>query len=519
MPKKKKTPKTKDGWLFAWTKEPKYALLVCLLAGIAYLLYAQVSNGFYQQDELAHFLSMKGFWKNPNSILSNWAKPGYKLIYAFPALLGASFVKFFNVFIACGIGYFTFLTAKKAELKWPLFAAVILLSQCYWVQLSFRNYSENLTALIYLGVVYFLSDKKWKWAALLLSYGCFLRQETYPIGLLFIGYAVYRKEFIAPLLIFTFPIVQNTWGWLATGKPLYLYDMIAGTSAEYAALYPRQGFEHYFQMSPVIFGYIAMILAIAALFFGLKKKGNLSLPLVYCFVIAGVFAAQHIVFNSKFLDIGPSTGGNLRYFNVIAPLVSVMALYGFERLSSVRKNDWRIISTAVLTIAAIYLTAYDHNNIKLLLNDRHWLVGVPSVIVIGALVLDLNLNIKVSVLLIGLLVQLCVMVDPIRIGIEDAKARDIALELNKLSQKNEISVASSHATARYFLSSQFESTPMKIDSILKMSKGDYVLWDSHYSKRAGVDQKDLISDTTNFKFLKQEITNDKRFGVLIFKKK
>ena len=155
----------------------------------------------------------------------------------------------------------------------------------------------------------------------------------------------------------------------------------------------------------------------------------------------------------------------------------------------------------------------------MLSENRNWIVGLPSLFAIGVLFLDIENRLKVYTLSVSLVLQAFVMVKPIKIGFEDAKARDVAQELNKTSRKEKIAVATSHATIRYFLSPKFESASMNMDSIQKMSPGDYILWDSHYSKRAGIDQDYLISDTSNFTFVKQEIAENKRFGVLVFKKK
>ena len=74
----------------------KLALILTLVAACLYFAFSFVSEGFYQQDEAVHYVSMKRFWFNPNRILSNWEKPGFKLVYALPSLLGVHFVTFFN---------------------------------------------------------------------------------------------------------------------------------------------------------------------------------------------------------------------------------------------------------------------------------------------------------------------------------------------------------------------------------------------------------------------------------------
>lgn len=83
----------------------KLALILTLIAACLYFAFSFVSEGFYQQDEAVHYVSMKRFWFNPNRILSNWEKPGFKLIYALPSLLGVYFVTFFNCLLAAFSGF------------------------------------------------------------------------------------------------------------------------------------------------------------------------------------------------------------------------------------------------------------------------------------------------------------------------------------------------------------------------------------------------------------------------------
>jgi len=516
--KRKKTNALAHPQDVLWLGNDRIAFIVCCLFALSYFVFSIFSDGFYQQDELAHYISMRGFWNDPNSILSNWAKPGYKLIFIWPALLGVTALKVFNIALSVSIGYLTYLIGKKLGLKYSLLALFLLLSQPFWILLSFRNYSEHLTAFFYLLGLYFLIDKKYILTAIVISYGCFLRQETYPLAILFTGYMFYKKQFLPILLLLVFPVFQNIWGWIATGNANYLLDMMTGTSAEYASMYPRQGFNHYFLMSPVIFGYIVTIFAVAYLIVLIFQKKWPPISSVFVWIVLLGFAAQHVVFNSQFLDIGPSTGGNLRYFNVIAPLTSLCALMGIEKILDLKNRKLILGVIAILSLVVLYYTTFEHNYIKYI-DVRNWNISIPLLVVLALLYLDFDKKVVIYGVIFALVIQSFLMVKPLKLQGEDLHARSIAKYIINNSKKSTYSVATSHATCQYYLYDNTSFIPFRMKDFNKLQSGDWVIWDSHYSPRNKIEYKELVEDKERFVLVKQDITDDKRFATLLFQRK
>jgi hypothetical protein len=72
---------------------------------------------FYHDAEIAQFLYMIDFWKNPSLILGNNPKPGYKIFMVLPALLGYEPVLFVNSLIAGLTVYFTYRLLKVYEVS------------------------------------------------------------------------------------------------------------------------------------------------------------------------------------------------------------------------------------------------------------------------------------------------------------------------------------------------------------------------------------------------------------------
>src|SRR5579872_3025287 len=95
-----------------FSPDDKNALWLTLAVFICYVGYSFFSAGFYQHDEIGHYFNMREFWNNPNVILGNSAKTGYKLVYVIPALLGNKFLVFFNSAITA---FTCFLVYKIAQ--------------------------------------------------------------------------------------------------------------------------------------------------------------------------------------------------------------------------------------------------------------------------------------------------------------------------------------------------------------------------------------------------------------------
>jgi hypothetical protein len=512
-----------------WQLGDRPLLLATLAVAAIYFAYAQLADGFYQQDEAAHFVSMRGFWYKPESVLSNWAKPGYKLVYAFPALLGSEFVTLFNALVSAAACWLAYRIAQALGSQIPLLAFVAAATQPLWVNLAFRNYSELLTATLLAGGVYAQLREKRVVAALCLSYVVFIRQEFYPIVALYGLWLLSQKNWLAAVSLAVFPLVQHFWGFAVTGEPLYLLKQILSSSSEIAAAYKRQGFDHYFKMSLTIYG-AATVLLLLAYFAGIfarkaesrfqKSDFFVALPFVLYFLM-------HSIFNLQSFEIGPAGGGNLRYLLVVSPLAAVLAALAVEQF--VGKNYvWAVLGIFVL-ITATMLT-YQHNYIFLLPEQgRDW---KPLWAVVGGLlVLAVPMTLRQRALGMAALmaVMALVTVKPIRRSDEDKACRRM-VEWYKVYEKNlgQRPLLLHHDMFFYFLGrTRYEFTPLpqhiNEENLAKAPKGALILWDSHYSYRPELRPGSLTYEyftqrPQQYRLIEQVISDDQTFGFIIFEK-
>ena len=499
--------------------------LLALTAGLAIVYFAlsRVSDGFYQHDEVAHFVGMRQFWHDPSSALGNWAKPGYKVLYALPALLGPTFVAFFNAVVAAACAWAGVGLARRLGVQTPLFAFVLLAFQPLWMGLSFRNYSELPTALLLLLAVWAHYARRPGAAALLLSYAATIRQEFYPLVLLYGGFLLYRRQWIAALALVLFPLLNHAWGWAATGNPRYLLDEMAGTSQTIQDAYARQGFWHYFKTAHVIFGGLALA---AFVVYGAGVVREKKPAYWFALVPLALYVAAHVAFQIQSVRIGPSTGGNLRYLTVVAPLVAVLGAVGIDRLGEMRRSTVGVALGGLALLTAMFLT-YRDNNIVLLPERSFW--PLLSVVLAGAaLVVPLARRTRLFVVAGLAVVLAAIQFRPYPRTPEDALMADVAA----WAQAENVGahpLLVAHPLFYYFQGRAPGDYPRGAappygPSLDTARAGTFVVWDSHYAYRPNVRPDDvsyetLLADSARFRLVRPPfVSSDGRFGVFVFEK-
>ena len=128
----------------------KYFWVIIPILTVIYFILSKYSVGYYQDDEIGHFVNAKKFWINPSVILGNWPKPGYKIFLVLPSLIGFDAVSITNAFIAAVTVYFTYRLIKILKIEFAFFGALLLAFQPLFFDLSFRSYAEIFTALLFL---------------------------------------------------------------------------------------------------------------------------------------------------------------------------------------------------------------------------------------------------------------------------------------------------------------------------------------------------------------------------------
>jgi len=496
--------------------------IIVLLIALIHFVYSYSSNGFYQGEEGVHYLNMKNFWQDPNVILGNWGKPGWKLLVVLPALGGFKFLALFNSVLAAGTGWIAYKIAVLKKVKMPIIAFVFLAGQFLWMEMAFRNYSEFPTALLLIGAVYAHLKEKINLASLLISYTLIMRQELLPVAGLYALYLLYtKKAWIPVLLMSTFPLLINFWGFLATGDPLYTLTNALSISKS-TTIYPRQGFDHYIKTALPIFGPFLIIGFLAYLKQVLTKERKLD---YFVFIPLFLFWLIHSLFNLQAFDIGTATGGNWRYLLIISPLLTVLATMGWDKLPNLQLKDKLVylLFFVPFLVYAISVNAFEHNYIGFS-NVKDWTLPATIAGTIILTMLPLSRGPLVASILTFTVIFNYLYLKPIKMVGEDAKMKEIAAWVEKENIDNN-PIYHSNPMLNVFLNKndyEFEngmSTYRNAQDVEKAPIGSHIFWDTHYSKRkSNLDYTYFQNKPDMYQLIKQEQSDNKRYAILMFKK-
>jgi len=520
-------------------KEEVVFLILTLILSVIYFVFSKTSTGFYQHDEAAHFVSMRTFWYDYTSALGNWSKPGFKLVYALPALLGEQFVIYFNCLIASFSSFFVYKIGKQLKSQYAPLAFFLLATQPMWIMISSRNYAELLSAFLIVLGVYLHYKEKYYWSAIIVSYLCLVRQEFYLLYGMYGLYLLFQKKFL-PAVVSVIPqIVISIWSYIANGDILYIYTSIFDFSEIAGDAYPRQGFAHYFKMSSVIFGSVNLTMFFAYIAIKLVTFKRVNILILSAAIF---FFLLHSLFNSKTLDFGPSSGGNLRYMVVIAPLIALLATFTldeFVKLGTRQRIIWATLLAGFVAAIGIFQT-YDHNNI-IFNTKRNWEMlyfAIPTALVLIIPFKKINPTILTVLFATLSFILSASAIKPYELSDEDNTMKEVAewyQQQLKIAERGRTDtflfdentqVVARHTLFFYYQGKTMYDFPKPVvgpskESIDTVSVGSLIIWDSHYCYRPKLRKNDLPVDfylnrPYYFHFIKHFISKNKKFNTHAF---
>jgi hypothetical protein len=503
-----------------------------LVIAIIYFIFSTFSNGFYQHDEAAHFLNMQNFWVDPSSILSTWAKPGFKIAYVIPALLGAKAVLITNILFTAFMAYFTGKVIEEFKIPYRLLGMTIAAFAPMLYQISFRNYSEIITSFVLALIMFTYVRKKYFWTALLASYIFTLRQEMVLVsaclGLIFL----LQKNWKAIGGLFIAPVLLNIFGWMSTGNPMFLIDQMTGGGLDQ---YKEMGFFHLWKMFTPSVGVISTVLFLIGVF-GFLEKGKTK----------DYFKKYHIVYiafvpvflfmcfiTEPFFGIF-KLSANLRQLTLFAPAIGIFGAMGYNLLVTKRNMmvNWIIIGIFGVLIFSMLNYEYNHvffTDVKDYSKSYVFLLGIG-----GALALlymmkmdPKKISLVLMVLIIGHTIQ---QEEPYELSNEEKSVKKAVRFFKRNKLENRTTIFNAHNMFHYFIGNtaterkeQYVYGRYTDEDMAKLPVGAIYIWDSHYSYRQRTKGNkgiplDFFKGNANYKPLFQDLSKDKRFYIAIFEK-
>jgi len=506
----------------------KYFPVVIPLFAIIYFISSRYSTGFYQYDEVAQYINMLDFWKNPWAILGNAPKPGYKIFMVLPAYFGYDVVLFIKALIASLTVYLTFKLLKLYEIKYAFFGALLLAAQPSYFDISFRSYPEIFTALSFVIFLILYKKEYYLLSALLIGFIFTIRQEIALFGFILAVIFFKEKRFKEIAAMAVIPLIYNFLGYLMKGDFLYIYSEMRNVSAfEYKMEYPK--FYHYAQTYIFVVGPVSFLLFIQGFFSFIADKAKMKEYFKKYLLLYILFILIFVIHTSTMLI--KANPGNWRYILHVSPICAFFATIGLNNLIDEKYKKFNYVITGiVILIVFAFLSKTTDGRVLTETSDYTKVLfllitfAMISVFSIKSPVDYLN---KVSLLLFAAaVIYLGIDFKPKTLGIEELTVKNATEQVNVKNFRDR-NFYTNHTLVKFY-SADYKNDPSKFQPLNSRTlstapKGSIMAWDTHFGYRPDsvwkCDTKlETLQDTVNYKLLNMFPSSDKRFALYFFEK-
>lgn len=507
----------------------KYFWLIIPVLAIVYYIVSKSSSGFYQDDEMGHYLNMRDFWTNPGAILGNWPKTGYKLVMVLPSLMGYQGVLFFNSLIASVTVYMTYVLLREYKINYAFFGALILALQPLYFDLSFRSYAEIFSGLLLLLIIYFYKKDKLFISGLILGYLFTVRQEVAVLGIVLAVMFALRKNYLAIISMGIFPLLYMFAGYLQSGDMMFIINEMKNVG-EMDFGGANRGALHYLKVYIFIVGPVCLALFLSG-YLGFIGKNFKDYFKKYDLV--------YIVFTLMFfipvaLMIKGVNPGTWRYLLPVSPLAAFFAVVGLNNLSDAKFKNIFLGIAGVLLLITLSMLSYKSNGLDLLNSTGNSVseftkviflgLFVAAVIIVGRSNIQQYLN---TLAIVGIILgtgYLYVNYESRKLNPENEAIIEIGKYVNtpEIKDKN---VYYTNSNILFFgdifgdRGKKFKT--LNMENLSKAEKGSIIIWDTHYGYRPEYKKDvklDVLKDSVSYKLLNQFMSTDRKFAAYVFEK-
>lgn len=341
--------------------ERNMLVLLLLLLAAMFGYFAITWEGFYGgADNIAHYRISRYSFEYPHLFLDHWGKPLFTLLSAPFSQFGFTGIRLFNVSAGLLAALFTWLTAKKLELKNSLLVVIFtLFSPIYFVLLP-TGLTEILFSLVLILSVYLFFNGNYFWSAILVSFLPFARTEGIVIIPLFFLSFLYVRKFFPIIFLFTGSLIYSVAGFFQYGDLLWLIHQNPYTGAK--DIYGSGDLFHFVRTINQTTGLpLAIIMTLGVVFLviesiGQKISSDRKRNQLFLFLIGGgfiIYMAAHSYAWWKGL------GGSLGLVRVMAgviPLATLLGLKGYNSFTTVLR--FPVILKSIVSLGLITLIVY-----------------------------------------------------------------------------------------------------------------------------------------------------------------
>lgn len=503
----------------------RYVWLLIPVLTLIYYIIRFYSEGFYQDDEIAQYLNMIQFWKDPSVILGNNPKPGYKIFMVVPALISYDAVLLTNSLIAAFTVFFTYKLLRIYEIKYAFAGALLLATQPLFVDLSFRSYSEIFTALCIVVFLILYRKEKYLPAAILVGYIYTIRQEIAVFAIILSIILLKKRKYVETVAIGFFPLIYDILGYLKTGDIFYILTEMKSVAS---LAYNTQGPLHYFKVYIFIVGPVTMVLFLFGFFGFLCDFKNYRQYLKRYDLFYIIFITVFLVQIYTMWNNGPNPG-NWRYLLHVSPIATAFATLGINLLrESKARTIFYEISGLLLVIVLMFLSKQT-DGFKLLEKSDY----TKSIFIVLAMISVMILTnakvrnglVKLSFVFIVLsILYLLIDFTPKKLSAENLTVKSAAEFLNSHSLSG-INIYTNHSVLMFFAKEYREHPekfkPLNSKNVAEAPQGSIFFWENHYGYRPEWKNDVKIEDlkaNPNLKLINQFTSTDKSFVIFVYEK-
>jgi hypothetical protein len=334
---------------------------------------------------------------------------------------------------------------------------------------------------------------------------------------------------VAILLLAWTPIVLALIGWASTGNMMWMLDDMRRIGMNVKV--PHRPFWHYFQTYIFMVGPVTLALFMVGYWTFIDAlrseagKARFHGFLFFTFTTMWVWA---VISAWDVPDFGANPG-HWRYLLSIAPLTAIYAGIGLNRMFEMPKRGYAAGMLALLAVLTLLFLSKESNGF--ILGEKAEYIKLFVVAAVAVLFLlfayarAFNGAVFVGLLLLASIGYTLKAEKPRLLEPEGAAMKEVAAwYTSQPADFQKRPLYGNHVLLKYFadidINDKNRDQSMQLSTLAKAPAGSVVIWDSHYgnSQFGGDVPQQFFENNQDYKFLKQVVSSDQRFGALVFEK-
>jgi hypothetical protein len=332
-----------------------------VISALLILLTSQSSGLSGGSDSYGHYLIAKNSWNHPSLFLDQWGKPLYNLIASPFAQFGLNGVIAFNILCLLFSGLLVYKISRKLRLDIAFLGFLLTILSPVFLDNTISSLTEPLCALLVILTVYLFVFKKYTSTAILAGFLPYARSEGFIVlGIVALILILFKNQYKVVPYLFVGSVFLNTLGWIIDGDPFWVVTQNPYINFELSGvnICGNGGLFHYLYAGHYTFGFFVCIILLLTVsyFFGkliLNKKTKEHSMILIIMIFLAYFGAHVFIWWKGMMG----SCGYVRVMTVIAPVVSLIVVYGMTKLNnlvfSLTPKYGKIITKTLTTLLII----------------------------------------------------------------------------------------------------------------------------------------------------------------------